>query len=281
MRGYSMKDSPNYFNTLIAVITYNPDAGFRDRTIRYVEIADRIVIIDNNSEKDISQYIPEELSEHFIVIKSQTNNGIAWGLNQGALYAKQHSFLYLLTFDQDSLPVRGILNCYADIICNVPQVGLIGTSFTQKIVDTPLSITYCKKKTLITSGTIHPVAIFDEVGLYDESLFIDSVDFDFVLRVRKRYDVLCTKEPLIYHELGAPITKYGIISSNHNSIRRYYMARNHVLICKRYWMIFPAWVLKKSVMFLISVIQMVIVEKDIRRKCKSILCGIRDAYNLK
>lgn len=281
MRDHVTKDLPNYYNTLIAVITYNPDTGFRDRTARYVEIADKIIIIDNYSKKDISQYIPKDLSEHFIVIKSQTNNGIAWGLNQGAIYAKQHNFSYLLTFDQDSLPVRGILNCYADILCNVTKVGLLGTSFIQQQVDTPKSVNFCKKKTLITSGTIHPIGIFDEVGLYDENLFIDSVDFDFVLRVRKKYNVLCTKEPLIYHELGTPVIKYGITSSNHNIIRRYYMARNHVLICKRYWRVFPAWILKKSIMFLVSIIQMILVEKDVKRKCVSTIRGICDAYNLR
>jgi rhamnosyltransferase len=78
-------------------------------------------------------------------------------------------------------------------------------------------------------------------GYMMNSCFIDSVDFDFVLRVKKKFHVLRVNEPLIYHELGLPVTKYGISSSNHNAIRRYYMARNHVLICRRYWKDYPMW----------------------------------------
>jgi rhamnosyltransferase len=42
-----MNSLPNYFNTIIVVITYNPDWGFRDRIKRYVEIADKTIIVDN------------------------------------------------------------------------------------------------------------------------------------------------------------------------------------------------------------------------------------------
>ena len=160
-----MNSLPNYFNTIIVVITYNPDWGFRDRIKRYVEIADKAIIVDNGSVQDVSQYIPEGLNKHFIIVKSPQNRGIAWGLNQGVLYAKNHGFLYLLTFDQDSLPIREILNCYADVLRHVSDVGLIGTSFTEKKAIMPSHVTYRSQKTLITSGTLHPVTIFDEVGL--------------------------------------------------------------------------------------------------------------------
>ena len=75
-----MNSLPNYFNTIIVVITYNPDWGFRDRIKRYVEIADKAIIVDNGSVQDVSQYIPEGLNKHFIIVKSPQNRGIAWGL---------------------------------------------------------------------------------------------------------------------------------------------------------------------------------------------------------
>lgn len=275
-----MKNSPDYFNTVIAVITYNPTNGFENRIRRYVEIANKIVVIDNGSIENISSYIPEEIKKHFVIIKSCTNKGIAWGLNQGVLYAKNHGFLYILTFDQDSFPICEILKCYAEVVSKVDNVGLIGTSFTDREIARPFHITYRSKKTLITSGTLHLVSIFDVVGLYDERLFIDSVDFDFVLRVRKKYEVLCVNEPLIYHELGSPIVKYGISSSNHNIVRRYYMSRNHVLICRRYWKDYPIWILKKSLMFFVSIIKMIIVENDVKEKIFSTMRGFRDAFKM-
>ena len=112
-------------------------------------------------------------------------------------------------------------------------------------------------------------------------MFIDSVDFDFVLRVRKKYRVLCVNQPLIYHELGSPITKYGITSSNHNAIRRYYMSRNHLLISKRYWKNYPLWVLKKNVLFFCAIIKMILVENNIKEKLLHTVQGLRDAFNLR
>jgi len=276
-----MNSLPDYFNTIIAVITYNPDLKFKDRVKRYVEIADKTIIVDNGSVEDISQYIPKELNEHFIVVKSPQNKGIAWGLNQGALYAKKHGFPYLLTFDQDSLPIQEILNCYANVLRCISGVGLVGTSFTEKEVMMPSYVTYRSQKTLITSGTLHRVSIFDEVGLYDEQLFIDSVDFDFVLRVKKKFHVLRVNEALIHHELGTPIVKYGISSSNHNAIRRYYMSRNHVLICRRYWKDYPVWVVKKTLLFFGSILKMMMIEDGLKEKTFNTIRGLKDAFKLK
>lgn len=273
-------NSPNYFNTLITVITYNPKDDFNEKILRYISIVNKIVIVDNASATDISKYIPEEYNSHFVIIKSSNNKGIAWGINQGILYAQTHNYLYVLTFDQDSYPIDEILQLYSGLFCKVDNIGLIGTTFSDSKVCSPPAVTFSEKSTLITSGTLHTVSIFEEIGLYDEGLFIDSVDFDFVLRVKNKFRVLRINEPLIYHELGAPLSRFGIKSSNHNAMRRYYMARNHIIICKRYWRNFPIWILKKNCFFLISILRMFIVEKNTKEKFISTIHGIHDAFIL-
>lgn len=95
-----LMDFPNYFNTLITIVTYNPKDDFGGKILRYIRIVDKIVIVDNASNNDISKYIPKEFVSHFVIIKSSTNRGVAWGLNQGILYAQTHDYLYVLTFDQ-------------------------------------------------------------------------------------------------------------------------------------------------------------------------------------
>lgn len=157
---------------------------------------------------------------------------------------------------------------------------MIGTTFSDHKISSPPSISFSENATLITSGTLHPISIFDDIGLYDEGLFIDSVDFDFVLRVKKKFRVLRINEPLICHELGTPFSRFGIESSNHNIVRRYYMARNHIIICKRYWKIFPTWIFKKNVFFLIAILKMLIVEENAKEKFISTIRGIRDALIL-
>ena len=273
-------DFPNYFNTLITIVTYNPKDDFGGKILRYIRIVDKIVIVDNASNNDISKYIPKEFVSHFVIIKSSTNRGVAWGLNQGILYAQTHDYLYVLTFDQDSLPVNEILQLYSGLFSKVHNIGLLGTTFSDHKISSPPSISFSENATLITSGTLHPISIFDDIGLYDEGLFIDSVDFDFVLRVKKKFRVLRINEPLICHELGTPFSRFGIESSNHNIVRRYYMARNHIIICKRYWKIFPTWIFKKNVFFLIAILKMLIVEENAKEKFISTIRGIRDALIL-
>lgn len=139
-----------------------------------------------------------------------------------------------------------------------------------------------KTLTIITSGALHILSKIPQIGLYDESLFIDSVDFDFALRVKsKGFEVLRVKEPLICHHLGNPIKKMGIQSSNHSSFRRYYMARNHVIILKRYWKQFPLWVLKKNLFFMIQLLKMMILEGDKKAKLCLTLKGFHDAFKNK
>lgn len=267
-------------NTCIIVVSFNPPNDFKQNVIRYAEITNNIIIVDNHSSGDILLSIPDNLRNFFTIIKSNENRGIAWGLNRGLSEAFKKGYLYALTLDQDSLPVSNILTLYNTILFKEKDVGLLGTTFTDKIKD--FSKVHVKSAlTVITSGTLHSLKILPKVGFYNEKLFIDSVDFDFALRVKEKgYRVLRTTEPLLCHHLGSPICKFGIKSSNHNVIRRYYMARNHVIICKLYWKKFPVWIFKKNCFFLITILKMFIVEKNIKEKFIATLEGIYDAFKL-
>lgn len=269
-------------NTCIVVVTFNPSTEFTRNVSRYLEIADKVIIVDNNSAIDVAALVPTNVDVNKVVfINSEVNNGIAWGLNQGLTKAIFMGYEYVLSFDQDSYPVSNILELYASIANINRKIGLLGTSFTDEEIQ--VNCVHVKKTlTIITSGALHILSKIPQIGLYDESLFIDSVDFDFALRVKsKGFEVLRVKEPLICHHLGNPIKKMGIQSSNHSSFRRYYMARNHVIILKRYWKQFPLWVLKKNLFFMIQLLKMMILEGDKKAKLCLTLKGFHDAFKNK
>jgi rhamnosyltransferase len=265
-------------NTCIVVVTFNPSQDFSNNIKRYCKIVDNIILVDNHSEDNISFFVPQKCSSSFKIIKSDENKGIAWGLNQGIQYAIQQGFQYILTFDQDSFPVSNILSLYTSILRKYTNVGLLGTSFS--IDERPVATVHAKSKlTVITSGALHWIGVFRSVGLYDESLFIDSVDFDFSLRVKSAgLRVLRVKEPLLLHHLGNPIKKNGIQSSNHLPWRRYYMTRNHIIMTKRYWYKHPYWIIKKNFFFIWQIVCMILIEKDRNIKLHEILRGVRDGF---
>lgn len=269
---------PNKFNTCIVIVTYNPDSSFINNLTRHLEIVDKVFIVDNNSDVDIKSLLPNEHLNKIDVIFSEKNNGIAWALNKGITKATKLSYEWIITFDQDSLPNIKLLDYYSEVLKNEDNIGLLGTKFSDKMENID-KITWKNSLTLITSGTLHPVKIFDFVGFYNEKLFIDSVDFDFALRVKLAgYDVIRIEAPLLSHKLGTPIRKYGLESSNHNLIRRYYYSRNHFFLTKTYFKKFPVWILKKNFFFIKSILLLVIVEENVSAKLKNILKGINDGY---
>lgn len=270
---------PNRFNTVIVIVTYNPEDDFYRNLRRHLEICNYVVVVDNNSTEYIGDKIKCYQGVHYI--QSVKNNGIAWGLNQGIKYAINNKFEYVLTFDQDSYPIISILDVYAKIIDKETNIGLLGTSFSNKLMmDEKIYINYQSKLTIITSGALHPISIFDKVGLYNEKLFIDSVDFDFSLRVKKNgYNVMCSRVPLIEHKLGNPLKRNGIKSTNHSAIRRYYQSRNHIYMLKTYWRTFPLFCLKMIFFIIIEFVSLVIVEDNLKEKIIAIRKGVKDGIN--
>lgn len=266
------------FNTCIVIVTFNPDIDFVTNLKRHLEIVEKIIIVDNNSRVNIESIIPNEFFDKISIIHSETNNGIAWALNIGIKEAIKLDFEWVLTFDQDSVPNINLLDYYSQVLKNKKNIGLLGTKFSDKIE--PIDkITWENSLTVITSGTLHPIKIFDFVGFYNEKLYIDCVDFDFALRVNLAgYDVIRIDAPLLSHKLGTPLKKYGLESSNHNLIRRYYYSRNHVFLTKTYFKKFPVWIIKKNFFFIRSILLLIIVEDNISSKLKNIFKGISDGY---
>jgi rhamnosyltransferase len=279
----------NKENTCAIIITYNPGNDIFRVLSKQLVIFKKIIIIDNGSEEEI---INELLSfsnryAQIEIIPLERNFGIAYALNCGIKRALDLKFRWIVSFDQDSTPSALILEYYNKVVqsCKEPcDIGLIGGAFT--CIETSLihdSITWRNSLSLITSATLYNSEIFNRTGLFNEELFIDSVDFEFNLRVRKnRFLTIRIDQPVIVHTLGNPIEKtvlnITVKSTNHIVERRYYMARNHVIISRMYFMSFPLWVLKKNFYFAKSLFQILIVEKDIRPKIKTIIHGLRDGF---
>ena len=83
----------------------------------------------------------------------------------------------------------------------------------------------------MTSGNIINLDIYKCVEGFKEWMFIDCVDFEYGLNVRKQgYTIKQINTVFLDHELGDYEIKYflnkKIFCDNHSALRRYYIVRN-------------------------------------------------------
>ncbi len=269
---------PQKGNTAIVIVTYNPDKDFAANLLQAHSVADLVIVVDNGSEN--IDFIKETAcSNNAQLTALGQNTGIAAALNIGIKKALNAGKEWILTLDDDSFPESNILETYADVLQQFPDAGLIGTNFSQSARKLPEAE---ESTTIITSGTLHKAEIFNTIGLYTEKLFIDCVDFDFVIRLKLsgKYKAVKVSKPLISHHLGSPMKKFGILSSNHSPKRRYFWARNTVYLNRKYLLKLPLWILKKDLFLLKDTIGIIIVERNRMEKLKCITKGIRDGFRL-
>lgn len=218
----------------------------------------RVVVVDNSPEDDTTvQSLCEELGFPTIeLIRLGGNLGIAKALNVGIEAARSAGATHVLLSDQDSEPacdmVNGLLCAEADLRRHTARIGAVGSSFTNVnsgklfpfhvIVkgrpfygrrSASMEDPHVEVITLITSGTLVPMAVFDEVGLMREDFFIDCVDTEWCYRARAHgYLLYGTAWATMVHRMGDATLRFwflGWIKGNvHSPLRIYYQIRNLV-----------------------------------------------------
>ena len=147
------------------------------------------------------------------IIHNKENKGIAFALNQGFINAKNEGFKWVVTFDQDSLPFPDIIETLSltyNSYFRKDNIGAIGINYTHENnsrVKSDLS-GYLVQEYLITSGCLIPTNTFNKIGPFPEHYFIDNVDLEYSLRIRKSGKILLiTKKIGMYHKAGNPKIK--------------------------------------------------------------------------
>jgi len=264
----------------IAVVLYQPDDSVLDNILSYINLTERLYVIDN-SVSPVS--IINKLKEYSQVtyISMRGNKGIAAALNVGVSYAMQEKFTHLMTMDQDSRFQQSVFKGYiqkADEIFDETQnaaiVGINYDGYQQKNLNADVEVA----DEVITSGMILNLDVMRHLGSFIEELFIDYVDYEYCYRARNAgYLCFMVNQYRLEHQIGgmSPIVKYGIHFRNHNehnAIRQYYMARNAIYIMTNY----PGMGMKWIKNLIKSPIKIILVDDDKRKKFKGYISGIFD-----
>lgn len=228
------------------IVAYNPDEKIKklvDELAKAKKISN-ILIWDNASkDKEILEKIDEE-SAITSIIYSNKNVGLAKALNNLVDKANDD---FVITFDQDSYMAADDIDRLYESLISMHSKNSKYVSIGPKIVlddDYSIQNKIVKKPYLITSGNLSYKYIYDKYR-YDEDFFIDCLDYDFSLKVRRKYYLCQDKSIILKQNLGECID--GV--RKHSDIRMYYMLRNFVRLFKRHFLRYPIFILIMTVLF--------------------------------
>jgi rhamnosyltransferase len=281
-----MIDKELHQDTVCAVIvTYNGSNVISNTVEALKNQVTHMVIVDNGSNEATVNVLKNLQCDKISVMYNQDNTGVAHALNQGVKYAISHEYQWVLTMDQDSIAesdmVSGLLDCahkyqnMGKVVSLSPAIEFAaGNPSPRKDKDE-------QRHTVITSGNLIDIKVFEVVGYFEERLFIDSVDFDFCLRLLSSgYRIVRCHAARLHHSLGEPVSHslsgMHITSWNHSAIRKYYMTRNNVYILKKYLYRFPLFCLRKQAGMVNLLLHTLFFESDRLTKLKYMLKGLVD-----
>lgn len=195
------------------IVAYNPDIKLLNAEILSLkDVINRIYVVNNSSYKIEGL----EQANNLQVIDLLKNGGIAKAQNVAVKEILERGDSdYILFFDQDSiLPVNYLSDMHASIQkVNRINAALYGPTIYNRanrenykkshLSELSADGTYSVVSENISSGSLVPTQMFKSVGLMEESLFLDFVDFEWCWRARsKGYEIIQLHDVTLNHQVG-------------------------------------------------------------------------------
>lgn len=270
---------------LAGIVLFNPDIERLQQNIDAIKVqVDKLILVDNGSTDTCYREKLEKKDVEYV--RNDSNLGIAYALNQILQYAYDNNFSWALTLDQDSVVAPDIMRVYSEI-ADKDKVGIvccktIDRNFTelhQYENEPDHEVKYC-----ITSASLTNVEGWKKVGGFDDSMFIDWVDWDICIALRHcGYKIIKTDRTHILHELGTNtrikhIGKYQFLILNRSAFRYYYVARNWIYLGRK-------WKKERLAVKLLQVLKMLLVallyESHKWKNLKAFVRGTVDGFKMK
>lgn len=274
------------------IVTYNPDNGVEKCFNSLVNQVDKVIIVDNGSNKDALELlnnIKRNYEEKVEIILNGENLGIATALNVGVKNALKEDFEWIITTDQDSKASPNMINEMFEVYDTLDndeksKVMSIFPTFIDERIEELEEVKDKKFEYVdaeITSGNLLKREIFDVAGFFDDSLFIDMVDTDYCMRLNElNIKMIKVKTAILYHNLGDSQkvkTLFGNFNtSNHSALRRYYMTRNRLYTWEKYKSLNSFTLNRDKKLFIKEFVKIVLGEQDKVNKVKMIIRGYKD-----
>jgi rhamnosyltransferase len=249
---------PKGNRVLAVVVTYQPDLQQLETTLRSLsQQVDGIALVDNTPEgglpelKRWQQEARQRFAGAWAFIPNQRNLGIAAAQNIGIRLAIQQGYSHVLLSDQDTTfsadAVSHLLGAHDALSRAGRRVAAVAAGYENPLRPGQIDVVFlrhegltwrhlrgtrglCRISYAIASGTLIPTPVFQQVGLMEESLFIDWVDVEWCLRAtRKGFELFGSADARTLHQLGDGVGHLlGRPMTLHSPRRCYTITRNAV-----------------------------------------------------
>lgn len=268
------------------IITYNPDIEvLRKNICATMDQVECLLVYDNKSDncRQIIDLIKVfDRNDKITLYCADANHGVASALAYGVNFALDHNYEFMLALDQDTIIGEQAVNVLAKTFDTDKKLAMVGCGgiadlHGDKHCDqNDENIKYCN--VIITAGSLFKVAVANEIGNYNEDLFIDWVDNEYCYRILNGgYHIALNMNADMKHQLGDPEIKrfFGkkFYVLNYSPMRLYYIYRNARFCFKKY----RKYISKRNkfIMFVKVPLSVLFYEKDKMKKIRAMIVGWR------
>jgi rhamnosyltransferase len=188
-------------------VLYHPDDAVYKNICSYYDYVEKLYIIDNTEAENKNDWIKDnaggDKAGKIVYVRSGINTGVAAALNSACRLAMADGFDWILTMDQDSNLKALDFFKFCTSFIHDDDIGIISASFSNNMPFKKQHLDHSYELLFaITSGNLLRLNAWS-VTVFNEKLFIDEVDNDFCLRLKKNgFRILTSKEILLNHSIG-------------------------------------------------------------------------------
>lgn len=291
-------DSP----AIVAVIvSHEPDERLDAVLDAALSQCTRVVLVDNASSEGMRRHLRDraEAGPALTLIENDDNRGLAAAQNQGLEIARSAGADWILLLDDDSVPaphmVARLLEGWRSL-ADRHRVGLLsprlsdaegtlkpyllssGTGWDLRRGRMGSGAVVRDGVFAIASGSLIRRDVLDLVGPMAGPFFIDYVDIEFSLRLRRAgFEIVGIGDAVLTHRLGdfheTEVLGRKVALNTHSAWRRRLIHRNRVRVWRRYVAEVPAWVAWDMTAALYDVWKAAVYERDKAAKLRAIFGG--------
>jgi GT2 family glycosyltransferase len=209
-----------------------------------------ILLVENSTKKEIPERI-RQLFPELEIIENEKNLGYAGGNNAGIRYAMQHGSEYIFVINNDIALQQDVLDklvlamesdktaaACQPLVTYYDDKDKIWSAGSQLFLGYPRLYYRGKRKHgkgtkkppfgLVGCALLFRAQSLQEIGLFDESLFLLQEETDWCMRaVKMGFNLLVVCDAVVHHKVSVTL---GYFSKEY----LYYVSRNWLLVGKRH-----------------------------------------------
>lgn len=286
------------------IVAYEPDYDHFVELLGECLIQCRGVVLVNNGAP--LTFPPFEHGQ-ITYIQATGNVGLAAAQNLGVAWAAKHDYTYVWFIDQDSWPAAGLVQTLRQAFEALESSGANPAAVGPLLIDhrdgvaTPfvrfttwgVSRYYPAPQTtaiacdfLIASGMLTAIARFQEIGPWEEALFIDNVDLEWSFRAHAQgFQCFGIPTACLSHTLGDAMVRFTFLRHTHtlyfhSPLRQYYIMRNRIVLYGRRYIPWK-WKLQDIPRAVVKTLLLTLLVGPRRQNLYFLLKGVRDGFLLR